>query len=405
MTSRAAPSAWRFARLMNSSLVGVRGMGPSVRPEARGDLSPYYSCQMSDRSALTLPFLTSLLLHIAAGVLGARWSFDADAKIALSAASIAATMPEEKPPAVEPELQPDPLRLGLNDSTATSLTWLGFDEYIEHIAEQSEVDQPELTMDPPSGPPSEAMAVILAPPAPPTPETQESPATPATPEPPVEQTVQAEPIEKNPIDESPAGTPTQEAEESPTREEAEDLGVSETGNVPLPPAPTVELPLEPQPKPQSPPTPPPAPQPTPAPVQFAPTPPAPPPALPSAPSGSGATGRQSDRESTATSILTAEWKKLGQPLAGAGLEIKTRRPKFTHYTRIMGAARDPVVLVHFRRDGKVERVDLVRSSGNADVDRPVIDAIYLWRATGEPLGRIPLPSPPATYPVEFRILM
>ena len=129
------------------------------------------------------------------------------------------------------------------------------------------------------------------------------------------------------------------------------------------------------------------------------------PTTPPAPSGSGAAGHHSDRESAASSILEAEWSKLGRPLAGAGLEIKTRRPKFTQYTRIMGAARDPVVRVHFRRDGRVERVDLVRSSGNADVDRPVIDAIYLWRATGEPLKRIPSPSPPATYPVEFRILM
>ncbi len=396
MTSRDAPSEWRFAMLMNSSRVGVNGMGPSVRPDACNDRSPYYSRHMSDRSALTLPLLTSLLLHLAAGALGARWSFNSAASSPHDFDSIAAIMPEEPPPRVEPE--PDPLRLGLNDSTATSLTWLGFDEYIEHIAEQSEVDQPELTIDPPSGPPTEAVAVVLTPPSPPTPEIQESPAAGIVPEPPVEEAAQAEKIEADPMDEALAETPTRETEASPTQEEAEVLEESETGTMSLPPAPTIELPPEPEPKPPSPPTPPPAPLPTPAPVQFAPAP-------PSAPSGSGATGRQSDRESTAASILTAEWRKLGQPLAGAGLEIKTRRPKFTHYTRIMGAARDPVVLVHFRRDGKVERVDLVRSSGNADVDRPVIDAIYLWRATGEPLGRIPLPSPPGTYPVEFRILM
>jgi protein TonB len=360
---------------------------------------------MSDRSALTLPFLISLLLHMAAGAIGARWSFHSDATIARSSESLAAIMPDETPPAVEPEPEPDPLRLGLNDSTATSLTWLGFDEYIEHFADQSEVDQPELTMDPPSGPPTDAMAVVLTQPAPPTPEGLESSVAEAASEPPAAQSAQAEPAEEESTDESLAEFPPPGAEESPTREEAEELDETESGTMPLAPAPAVELPPEPQPKPLSPPTPPPAPRPAPVPVQIAPTPPAPTPTPPAAPSGSGATGRQSDRESTAASILTAEWKKLGQPLAGAGLEIKTRRPKFTHYTRIMGAARDPVVLVHFRRDGRVERVDLVRSSGNADVDRPVIDAIYLWRATGEPLGRIPLPSPPATYPVEFRILM
>jgi TonB family protein len=82
---------------------------------------------------------------------------------------------------------------------------------------------------------------------------------------------------------------------------------------------------------------------------------------------------------------------MGKPIAGKGLEIKTVRPRFTQYTRIMTAPQSPVFRIHFRKDGTVERVETLRSSGVADVDRPVIDAIYKWRAVGEELGRLPDP--------------
>ena len=71
----------------------------------------------------------------------------------------------------------------------------------------------------------------------------------------------------------------------------------------------------------------------------------------------------------------------------------------------MGAKRDPVFRVHFRKDGRVERVETVETSGNPDVDRPVIDAIYQWRASGEPLVRLKEPSPPAEVVLEFRVLL
>ncbi|MDX2114907.1 MAG: energy transducer TonB [Planctomycetota bacterium] len=129
--------------------------------------------------------------------------------------------------------------------------------------------------------------------------------------------------------------------------------------------------------------------------------------LPPAPAASGARelGLASDRESDATSIVSAPMRKLGQPLSGKGLEVLTRRPRFTHYSRLMGAARDPVFKILFRSDGTVEDVELVRSSGNPDIDRPLIDAMFQWRAKGEPLTKLKPGPPQETIAIEFRVLL
>lgn len=343
----------------------------------------------SDKFSLTAPLVASLFVHLGAAALSERWRLHAPREASVSDSIEMAVLPPEEPSLLPPPEEPDPVVLGLAEATAPSGAWLGFESSTEHIAEPSEVDQPELSLDPPTGPVTESLASApesavpletasapesgASPPASPI-----VPKTPTLPPPPVEPSGETLPSEeeRGPID-PPLKSAAESAEQQPQVDEREAQEIKPVPAVPPAPAPTPPARrTAPEPRPQ-----------------------------PPTPSGSGATGSQSDRESTAASILTAEWKKLGQPLAGKGLEIKTRRPKFTQYTRIMGAARNPIVRVHFRRDGLVERVDVLQSSGNADVDRPVIDAIYQWRATGEALSKIPTPSPPATYPVEFRILM
>ncbi|MBL8746906.1 MAG: hypothetical protein JNK58_11185, partial [Phycisphaerae bacterium] len=126
-------------------------------------------------SSLRLPLLMSVLLHAAAGALGARWSFDRDRLEREARDRDPAALPPEDPPGIEPE--PEPIQLGLADSRATSLTWLGFDKFEEQFAAASEVDQPELTMDPSAGPVTESLAVAMADAAAPTPES--SPPSPA----------------------------------------------------------------------------------------------------------------------------------------------------------------------------------------------------------------------------------
>jgi len=125
----------------------------------------------------------------------------------------------------------------------------------------------------------------------------------------------------------------------------------------------------------------------------------------SAPSGEGA-GQLSDQESDAAAIDSAtkvdDWSK---PLAAKGVKIRTVRPRFTHYTSLTARPLDPVIRLYFDRTGKVRKVEILRSSGYSDVDRPVVDAAYRWKAEGKPLSDLPEGEPAATLKVDFRILL
>lgn len=441
--------------------------------------------------------------------------------------------PEPKPPEpLPPPPEPEVLRLGMQTSAqADAPAWIGFEQYEEHSAKPSEIDQPELTMDPPPGAPlaQPAMPAIAGaavqtvpeePTQAPEPSPAPEPAAPAEPsvssaadgapsateaepiiapvmpkpvEPPPpaaggvspmpsvtdrplpqsdtppsdEPGIQPDSSEKpgdrpdesqppregsavDPAPEGPKPDPMQSEEEPmpgpldvPPRDGVEAAGPRDPSeSLPEKEEPSEERPLDtppsdaPEPPPDTGPLPSdeaaaepakpgqpdtrpvaePSPEtPTPPPNEpgqttSAPTPGAP--AQPAIPAGAGETspGTQSDRESSATSVMTARRDQLGKPIAGKGLEIKTVRPRFTQYTRIMSAPRSPIYRIHFRRDGTVEKVETIRSSGVSDVDRPVIDAIYKWRAVGEELDRLPsTPSEPGgkqpTLAIEMRILL
>ena len=128
------------------------------------------------------------------------------------------------------------------------------------------------------------------------------------------------------------------------------------------------------------------------------------------PASDGTTGEPGiadEKESDAVSIanVPVELRKVGNPLAAAGLDIKTVRPKFTHYTTLTVAPRSPLIRVEFDRKGVVVSAVLLESSGHKDVDNPILDAIYQWRATGKPLESIDPDGSPATVAIEFRIVL
>lgn len=100
-------------------------------------------------------------------------------------------------------------------------------------------------------------------------------------------------------------------------------------------------------------------------------------------------GEVSDRESIATAIKNAVKVEPGQPVAGKGLTVKTLRPRWSHFTLITAAPDNAVVRVDFGKDGKVANVELLRSSGRTDVDRPMLDAVYMWTASGKQLRDLP----------------
>lgn len=103
-------------------------------------------------------------------------------------------------------------------------------------------------------------------------------------------------------------------------------------------------------------------------------------------------GQRSDRESDATSVINVppeKWR-TGAPIAHKGVEILTRRPELPILTRLTTRPLHPVADLFFDNQGKPVSVKIVQSSGYPDdIDQPVIDALYRWRAKGSQLARLP----------------
>ncbi len=355
----------------------------------------------------------SILLHIAAGVLLTVRALGGSA----DRPAISPDEPLEEMASALEEL----VRLGSQTSTATSITWIGFDEYKQHTARPGKVDQAAFTMAEPGAPtasvasasPGSPVSPIAAPappagaeaakaPAaqPPNPEQTLRPNVAATGPSEVEKPTAAKPSapavltgSQQPEDDKrtvqPAEAPTRAATSKPDEAAPKAATVAEPG----PPKPqsdqTKTAQVEPAaPSHTQPPGADPRPDDTPAPVR-----------------GEGV-GRKSDRESDPTSIdREIKQEELGPPLSAKGLEIKTVRPRFTHYTRLTARPIDPTVRLRFDRSGKVAEVTMTRSSGIADVDRPLLDALYQWRAAGVELERIPEGDPTAGIIVSFKILL
>ncbi|MBL0928303.1 MAG: hypothetical protein IBJ11_11740 [Phycisphaerales bacterium] len=141
-------------------------------------------------------------------------------------------------------------------------------------------------------------------------------------------------------------------------------------------------------------------------IQPRPSPPPQPAAQPAAGGAPGGSGRQSDRDSEPASTQTIGREQFGQPLAARGLRILTRSARFSYYTQLTARPRDPLFRLHFGRDGEVKNVEILRSSGYPDIDRPIIDSLWRWRAEGEALkSLLEPPAKPSTLAFEFRILL
>ena len=98
---------------------------------------------------------------------------------------------------------------------------------------------------------------------------------------------------------------------------------------------------------------------------------------------------ESDRESDATSRdVTLEDLKLGRPIAREGLEIETKRPRFTNLTLLTASPGNPGVLISFDRDGIPLIVEFDPSSGDPRVDHALRSSVYRWRAKGARLDSL-----------------
>jgi len=123
-----------------------------------------------------------------------------------------------------------------------------------------------------------------------------------------------------------------------------------------------------------------------------------------APGDPAPTRGNAEREADAFSIedpVKIEW---GKPVAAEGLEILTRKkgPDYSAFTRVSARPRPPLIEISFNDQGAVTFVEIMRSSGYDDVDRPLTDAIYTWRARGERIDNL---APGGTLAVRLRIII
>ena len=114
----------------------------------------------------------------------------------------------------------------------------------------------------------------------------------------------------------------------------------------------------------------------------------------------------SDKDADAVSKETDETVTesiLGKPLVAQGLDIRTVRPVWSVRTMLLARPRNPRVTIHFDRTGKVTLAVIEESSNEPDVDRPLLDAIYQWRAVGDRLLELPEEDPEATIAITLTI--
>lgn len=351
------------------------------------------------RPELLLAIVVSALLHLTIAVpLAVRYLQDQARRVDAAAAGMADS--ELLNPANDPEAPPlpqDPLELtaGLDEGDPATMTWIGYTEYQEHLAQLSTVDQAAFTEHVPGqqaadegapgdGPAAEASGTEA--PAPDTTTTEQPTDTPELPDTPAESregdstpaTTEGAAPRTQPLDAPPTATSdmANPAALDAPRESSSEVGPAgdapegtTPGDVPEGKLDTSEAQVQPAPAP--------TPQPAPRGEQ-------------STPGGKagGTPAERSDKESDATSVIDVPrsvWTN-GRPLVAKGLEIRTRKATFPLLTRITTTPANPMCEIQFDRNGRPVRCRVLASSGfRADIDEPVLDALYRWRAAGKQL--------------------
>jgi outer membrane biosynthesis protein TonB len=326
-------------------------------------------------------------------------------------------------PALLESLPPDKpkVRAGIEESSHNTLTWLGFADPEPHEARLDEMDQASLSPQPTPGPPEPSSVPVQGEAQP---QSQPQTRTTSQPEPQPESQPQPEPTPQ------PEPQPVQPTQPNPLdtmieRGEVLVRNLAEQGMVvagqALQGLESIVPPAQPQPKPQ------PKPQPEPQPEQEAetepkeqseqpeeetPTPPQPRPqgvetdldGEDDRPVGGGESrlAEESEKESSATSTIVPVRVRPGRPAAAQGLDITTVRPRWPYVTRLSAYPRDPVLWVRFNSKGLVSDAGFVdgRSTGDARVDGPLLDAIFLWTAKGKVIDAL---GPTETHLMRFAI--
>jgi hypothetical protein len=93
----------------------------------------------------------------------------------------------------------------------------------------------------------------------------------------------------------------------------------------------------------------------------------------------------------------------GTPLAGKGVRIATSMPRFSVTARATLSPKNPLIVVRFKRDGVVAKAFFApgQGTGYEEVDGPLLDAVYRWKASGTSLLELPANDPTAV--AEFKV--
>jgi hypothetical protein len=112
-----------------------------------------------------------------------------------------------------------------------------------------------------------------------------------------------------------------------------------------------------------------------------------------------------DRDADASSMKRSAVFRNGKVEAGEGLDIRTVRPQFGLVTEALLRPRSPTLEIVFGRDGRARSVKVLKSSGYpAQVDEPVVTALYNWRAKGKLLDQLPA-RPDASVSLEITVIL
>jgi hypothetical protein len=122
-------------------------------------------------------------------------------------------------------------------------------------------------------------------------------------------------------------------------------------------------------------------------------------------------GERSTSEVSPSSRFPVLDVRPGHPAAAEGLDIRTRRPQWTLGTRMTARPVNPLIDIAFGRDGRVREAGFVvekgvrRDTGYADVDGPLLDAVYRWVASGRALDELDASDPDARLVIRLRVIL
>lgn len=339
----------------------------------------------------------------------------------------AAAADTSQTPDFEPPPPPtDEVKLGIEESEASTLTWVGYEQYLEHMARLSDIEQAQFTVsgaaDGGGGQP--APPSTQQPDAVPQQQPNEQPTdTPRT-TPPTPAAVASSPVEAPPepdretpvSSEQPQPTDTPSLNPQPTPTPQPDPTADAEPQEQPPTAKPVE---DPKPQPPKPPTPAQPSQPAPVGGDSAPQ-----PGPPSETPGPQAVGADdlppnpdaSDRESDATATVELAIKKLGRPVAAQGLRVRTHRPRLTAFQEMQFRHIALVAKIEFDARGKPRRVSIGKPdprpgragrmrwfpgpAGLTKIEEIVQTSLFRWSATGKALKEL---GPDDTVPIIFRL--